>query len=154
MALIHKVFDVKISVVYPHLTKNIEDSDLEKISANTLFKYEPQKSITTMNSTPKEMIKEESISMDEIIDDLKNKSKKVKNKIDKLQKIIDNRYKNVVIEFDITDPENELLVEAEEAIFGTQTGVITYQRYQALLKYEEELEKQLMDLSLGEAYVA
>lgn len=144
MASITLSFDVKISIVRPYITKNITDTDLGRITQTTNLKYEtlqtlsPQSSGTVSNTISNEEVLSSLAKsleeLDEIYDDFAQLEKKAGEALEK-----------IVFSYDVLSTENELLANAERAIFGSASGVITYSKYQKLLELEQIFNREIQE---------
>ena len=130
-----KNFDVKISVVHPYLTRNISEKDSERISRNTLFKYEPQKAIETPQLA--------SQSVADVAAKLIQRFKDIYDGFDTLREKAANRLSDIVYEYDVTVLENEAIAVAEESIFGAATGTITFKKYKQAIELSELIEEEI-----------
>jgi len=137
-----KNFDVKISVVHPYLTRNISEKDSERISRNTLFKYEPQKAIETPQLASQSVADEEESSAD-VAAKLIQRFKDIYDGFDTLREKAANRLSDIVYEYDVTVLENEAIAVAEESIFGAATGTITFKKYKQAIELSELIEEEI-----------
>jgi hypothetical protein len=60
--------------------------------------------------------------------------------LDKIQKAIRKRAKNIVFEYDPNLTKNEGYANAEESLFGYASGTITYDMYEQILELEKKLD--------------
>ena len=135
-------FDVKISIVHPHLTRTMPGTDSAKISTNTLFKYTAQKALNTSTS---EMVEEPAavISAADLTQQIMEKAKEVRKQYSDIERVVDERLKGLVQTYSLADPDDANIAESEEYIFGTSTGAITYQQYDRCLDLVQDVAQEI-----------
>lgn len=139
---ITKSFDVKISVIFPYLTKNISEKDSERISRNTLFKYEPQKTISTPqfaaeSSTP---VQDEE---DSPATKLVKRFKKIYDDFDAVKRQAEKNLEGIVYLYDVTSLNDEDISTADESVFGVASGEITFEKYKKAIELKEMIEEEM-----------
>lgn len=143
MATINKSFDVKVNIVRPYITKNISDVDSLKISQTTSLKYETLKTLAPEGTAATSETTEEESS-----GDLLDLSKRLDNLCDSFEDMMaraEKVLKQIVFTYDVTLPENETIANAERDIFGSASGIITFEKYKKILDFEEILNRELLE---------
>lgn len=143
MASITKSFDVKIKIIRPFITKNLSEDDLSKIKQNTALKYESLKT-----TSPEGSLQNEELSSEEVVDYLAQSAKELDELyqgFDDLARKAEEDLKSIVYTYDITDPANELIADAEIALFGSATGIITLAKYKKVMAYEEIVNREIQE---------
>lgn len=148
MALINKSFDVKINVIYPHISKTIPDKDSDRIQTTTLFKYESQKSLEQPDAALYQPEEDETVSNETRVKKVDEELEQMESDFKRLEDKTESAFANYVYEYDITDPANEALASAEEAIFGVATGIITQAKYKKVLELLDSLDDMLIDATI------
>jgi hypothetical protein len=142
-----KNFDVKINVIFPHITKSMPVKDSKRIQETTFFKYEPQKSIAqTEGSLSFEKIEEQ--TNEQKMDELNQELEGLKNDFKRLEDQSNKAFKNYAFSYDVNDVKNEALRTAEEAIFGTATGIITQDKYKKVLNLMSAIDELIMEKTI------
>jgi len=148
MALISFNADMKIKVVYPQLTKQMSGSDKNYLGQTGTFKYEPRPQVETaqannteVNFSPSTSEKDRFNKLGENLDDLIAQAEKVEAAYRK-------RAEGVVVEYDVTDANNESIVDAENTLFGGASGKITYAMYERILDFEDKINKWISHQSI------
>lgn len=147
MAQFTKSYDVKINVIFPHITKTMPDKDSQRIQQTTFFKYEPQKVLPQSTVAFQEIIPVEQSNEDKAeeifqqLEDLQGEFKRAEN-------FAGQGLQGLVYTYDINDPVNESLVIAETAIFGVATGIITYDKYKKLLNLISVVDEMILDATI------
>jgi hypothetical protein len=144
MASVTLSYDVKIVVVRPFITKNLSDTDLSRINKTTTLKYE-----TLTTNAPQaigsgfSVIDDEEVlsALDQSIAELDE----IHDEFDDLAKRAEEALKNIVYTYDITLPENELTAQAERDLFGSATGVITFEKYKKLMELEDIINVEIQE---------
>lgn len=139
---------MKIRVVYPQLTKKMSGSDKSYLGQTGTFKYEPRPQVETaqvgnteVNFSPSTPEKERFSKLGENLDDLIAQAEKIEAAFRK-------RAKNIVVEYDPTDAQNESLTDAESTLFGAASGRITYAMYERILEFEDKINKWISHQSI------
>jgi hypothetical protein len=143
MASISFTYDVKISVVRPYVTKNLSTDDLSRISQTTILKYEKQQTIAASYT---EQV--QSLNDNDIVTQLETSLKEldaIHDEFDDLAKQAEEALKGILFSYDVTLPENESIANAERALFGSATGVITFAKYKQLNELEEIVNRELQE---------
>ncbi|MDD3412452.1 MAG: hypothetical protein PHY47_00465 [Lachnospiraceae bacterium] len=143
-----KIFDVKINVVYPHITKTIPAKDSERIQQTTFFKYEPQKSVAQPELLSAVATNEPESNNDRLAR-TNEELEEIKNDFIRMEEKANNAFKNYSYTYDIEDPRNEGIRNAEEAIFGVATGTITQAKYKKVLDLISAVDSKLVDLTVS-----
>jgi hypothetical protein len=136
-------YDVKISIVRPYVTKNLSNNDLARISQTTNLKFEKAQTINAEYTEHLVVLTD-----DEIIDQLEVSLKELDalhDDFDDLAKQAEDALKGILFTYDVTLPENELIANAERALFGSATGVITFAKYKQLSELEEILNREVQE---------
>lgn len=144
MATIIQSFDVKISIIRPYITKNLSDQDSSRIVQTTNLKYESLKTLTPQGVKSEEAVPSDS----EVFDYLKQsiaELDQINNDFGDLEKMADEALAKIVFTYNVEDPENETIAEAERTIFGYASGSVTYSKYQTLLDYEQILNREIQE---------
>lgn len=144
MAAVTLSYDVKIVVVRPFITKNLSDTDLSRINQTTTLKYE-----TLITTNPQALssgvisINDEEIlsALDQSIAELDE----IYQEFDDLGKKAEEALKSIVYTYDVTLPENELTAQAERDIFGSATGIITFEKYKKLIELEDIINREIQE---------
>lgn len=139
---IKKNFDVKISVVFPYLTKNISEKDSERISRNTLFKYEAQRAIPTPQLAAEPVTTQEE-EEDSPATKLAKRFKKIYDDFDALKRQAEKNLEGVVYLYDVTSLNYEDIATADESIFGWASGEITFTKYKQAMEMKEMIEEEM-----------
>jgi hypothetical protein len=144
MASISLSFDVRINIIRPFITKNISENDLGRITQNSALKYESLKTNVTQGSldsgedtdelSPMDKLDESIKQMDSIYDDFNNLAEMAERDLNK-----------IVFTYDPSLEENELIANAERELFGSASGVITFQKYKKVLAYEQILNREMSE---------
>ena len=143
MATISKSFDVKISIVRPYVTKNLSQDDLFKINETTALKYESLKS-----TAPQGLAETSELSDEEVSNYLADSVKElddIYDNFDDLTKQAEKELNSIVYTYDVTLPENELIANAERALFGSASGVITFAKYKKVLAFEQIINREISE---------
>lgn len=136
-------FDVRINIKRPFITKNISADDLSKITETSSLKYESLKTVGPQGYSdtvePSSQQGLDSLSavmeeMDAIYDEFEDIASKAAEEMNK-----------IVFTYDISLQENEMIANAERALFGSASGVITFAKYQKILSYEQVLNRQISE---------
>ena len=136
-------FDVRINIKRPFFTKNISADDLSKITETSSLKYESLKTVGPQGysdtAEPSSQQGLDSLSavmeeMDAIYDEFEDIASKAAEEMNK-----------IVFTYDISLQENEMIANAERALFGSASGVITFAKYQKILSYEQVLNRQISE---------
>jgi len=150
MALIQKSFDVKINVVYPHISKTIPEKDSERIQTTNFFKYESQKTVQQPDLSLYQPDSEEEAKTNENrLEALDGELEQMEGEFKRLENRADKAFANYVYEYDLTDPASEDVANAEEALFGVATGVITQAQYKKVLELLDVLDEVLVDATIA-----
>lgn len=137
-------YDAKITIVRPYITKNITDTDLSRITQTTNLKYETLQTLSpqSLGVVPSDIPEEEVLSyLDESIKELDQ----ISDDFGQLAQKAEEMVKNIVFTYDISLPENEMMANAERAIFGSATGIVTYEKYKRLVELEEILNREIQE---------
>lgn len=146
MANIQKSFDVKVNVVYPHISKTIPVKDSDRIQTTNFFKYEPQKAVQQPDlslyqppddgevQTNESRMKKLDAQLEQMQDDFK-----------RLEDKTEKAFKDYVYEYDLLDPASEDIANAEEAVFGIATGIITQAKYKKVLELLDTVDEMIVD---------
>lgn len=144
MALVKQSFDVKINIIRPYITKNLSADDITRISETTNLKYESLKTIT-----PQAFFDEDAgLSDTEVISEIDKRVKELNELIqefDDLEEKATRAMNKIVFTYDVSDPANEFIANAERAIFGSASGVITFSKYKKLMEFEEIINRELQE---------
>jgi hypothetical protein len=143
MANISASFDVKISIVRPFITKDLSFDDITKIKESTTLKYE-----TIQTKTPEGSLEVEEDTEDEIqnnFDKELNKLEELYQGFDAASKRAEEAMKKIAFTYDTSDPALESLADAEATVFGSATGIITFEKYKKLLAYEDVINRELQE---------
>ena len=147
MAQISFNADVKIRVVLPLVTKQLGSNQRDRVGASGAFPYEPRPQIDTAKSFSE--AEEITISNEERVSALNKRFDTMLLDLDKIQKAIRKRAKNIVFEYDPTLTKNESYADAEETIFGVASGTITYDMYEQILELEKKLDAWIRHASVA-----
>lgn len=142
MASVALSFDVKISIIRPYITKNLGNTDLTRINETTNLKYESLKTLApqSMGGSAQEP------SDEEVLDYLDSSLKEldsIHDEFDDLSKKAEDVLKEIVFTYDVTLSENELLANAERALFGFASGIITFAKYKKINELEEIVNNEI-----------
>lgn len=143
MATIKKFFDIKINIVRPYITRNISDSDSLKINQTTSLKYETLKTLAPEGVAVTSELSDEEVSGDLL--DLSKRLDKLCESFEDMMARAEKTLKQIVFTYDVTLPENETIANAERNIFGSASGVITFEKYKKVLDFEEILNRELLE---------
>lgn len=149
MATIQHYFDVKINVVFPHISKTIPEKDSERIQTTNFFKYEAQKSVQQPDLA---LFAPQEEEVDETNEDrvkrIDNELEVMEDDFKRLEDRADKAFKDYVFVYDVTDPAFEQLKEAEEAIFGVATGRITQDKFTKVLDLIDVVDEMVIDATI------
>lgn len=149
MAAISKTFDVKVNVVYPHISKTIPEKDSTRIQTTNFFKYESQKSVQQPDLSayqPEDSV--ESETNETKVKKIDEELEQMEDEFKRLEDRADLSFQSYVYEYDPTDPANELIASAEESIFGVASGAITQDKYKKVLQLLDAVEDMLIDATI------
>jgi hypothetical protein len=141
MARVSIFADVRISVVFPFLTKSLKEEQRERVLATGIFPYVPKPQVESVQAASVRQVVDESIDTDRRISRLKVDFDDMLNRLRKIKDAARRRAKNIVFEYDPVLTENEAYTDAEETLFGVASGTITYSMYESLLEFEKKLDK-------------
>lgn len=147
MASIEKMFDVRINIIRPFITKNIGDDDLSRITQNNNLKYESLKS-----SAPQGSIQEDTVGDYEALDGLTeaiNEMDSIYDQFDDMSAMAERDLNKIVYTYDISLEENEMIANAERLLFGSASGVITFAKYKSVLAYEQILNREISETMIN-----
>lgn len=148
MAYIEKTVDVLIKVVHPFLTKSLSSKDSSRLKATGTFNYVGQEQVDIGQSS----LSSDNFSQDKTAQDkaeeIQDGLKKAINDINRIQEAIAKKANHIVFRYDPELAENEAIAQAEEDIFGFASGVITYEKYVAILEFEEKINKFISHMSI------
>lgn len=139
---ITKSFDVKISIVYPYLTKNISAKDSERISRSTLFKYETQKNISSPQLSSEATVTAEVTNKTET-ETLVKRMKKVYDNFDQMRILAEKELNKVLYSYDTNAIEDEAITDAAEELFGFADGSVTFTNYKSALELEKIIQEEI-----------
>ncbi len=130
---------MKISSIYPHISHTIPKKDSTRIQSTNFTKYEPQKTVTTAQidiptSSPVDITDKEWRA------NITKEYEELEEGFGRLEDRAREKLKNIVLEYDVEAPENDALLDAEMAVFGTSTGRVTYDMYLQSLDLKEALD--------------
>lgn len=149
MAVIQRYFDVKINVVFPHISKTIPTKDSERIQTTNFFKYEAQKSVQqpdlNLFSTQEEPVEE---SNEDRVKRIDSELEVMEDDFKRLEDRANQAFANYVFVYDVTDPAFEQIKEAEEAIFGVATGRITQDKFTKVLDLIDVIDEIVIDATI------
>lgn len=143
MALITTNYDVKINIIRPFITKNISEVDLSKITQTNTLKYEALKT-TAPQSSLEDVIRNEISPLDSLKESIEHMDS-IYNQFDDLAALAEKDLNKIVYTYDVSLLENELMANAERALFGSASGVITFAKYKKVLAYEQLLNRQISE---------
>lgn len=149
MASIQKSFDVKINVVYPHISKTIPEKDSERIQTTNFFKYEAQKAVQQPELSlyqPSSINEPETNEtrmkkLDTELEEMESDFKRLEDKTEK-------SFRDYVYKYDLKDPGTEAIANAEEAVFGVATGLITQDKYKKVLELLDTIDEMLVEATI------
>lgn len=147
MAIGTKSFDVKINVIFPHITKSMPTKDSQRIQQTTFFKYEPQKSVAQTEGSLSFTTEEEETN-EQKMDNLNIELETIKGDFKRLENQADKAFKNYAFAYDINNTQNEALRNAEEAIFGSATGIITQDKYKKVLNLMSAIDELITEQTI------
>lgn len=147
MAAISFNADIKIRVVLPLVTKQLNSSQRERVGASGAFPYQPRPQIDTARSFAES--EERTIDNTERSEALKKRFDNMMIDLDKIQKAIRKRARNIVFEYDPNLTKNESYADAEETLFGYASGTITYDMYEQILELEKKLDAWIRHASVA-----
>lgn len=149
MATIQKYFDVKINVIFPHISKTIPDKDSERIQTTNFFKYEAQKAVQQPDLSIFSPVEEdETQSNEDRVKGIDAELEVMEDDFKRLEDRADVAFKDYVFVYDVTDPAFEQLKEAEEAIFGVATGRITQDKFTKVLDLIDVIDEVVIDATI------
>lgn len=143
MATVSKIYDVKINIIRPYVTKNISVTDTVKINETTALKYETLKTVT-----PEGSLQEPGYTDEEVVNYLSNSIKEldeIYDAFDDLSKRAEKELSDVVYTYDISLPENEMIANAERSLFGSASGIITFAKYKKVLAFDQILNREISE---------
>lgn len=143
MASITQSFDIKISIVRPFITKDLSRDDFNKITQTTILKYE-----TPKTTSPQGVLEGPPPSDEEAGNALADSIKeldKVYDEFDDLSARAEKDLNKIVYTYDVSLPENEMIANAERALFGSASGVITLSKYKKVLAFEQIINREMAE---------
>ena len=142
------VFKVKIRVVFPYRTRTLPEKDNERINAVGGFNYQPP---PTVESASAELLNGSSFeprTQKEKVQELKDGLRSLADRFEKLLNLARKRSKHISLEYDPELTANESLASAEMDIFGSSSGVITYDMFEKTILFKEKINKYISHLSI------
>lgn len=143
MDYVSKSIDVKIKIVYPQISRTIPNKDSAKIRETNFAKYEPQKTIAAVQSTAAVFTPKQ--EEDEWTKSITNEMKELEYDLARLERMADKKLKDKKYTYDVKDPKNDPLLEAEKAIFGSASGVITYDMFKEVLCLKDAIDQMVAE---------
>jgi hypothetical protein len=144
-----KSFDVKVNVVYPHISKTIPEKDSKRIQTTNFFKYEPQKAVTQPDLSLYQPPEEKEAETNETrMKKLDGKLEEMESEFKRLEDKTEKSFQNYVYTYEIDDASTEAIANAEEAIFGVATGIITQAKYKKVLELLDTIDQMLVDATI------
>ncbi len=143
MASITQSFDVKISIIRPFITKDLSRDDFDKITQTTTLKYETPKTKTPQGALSGPPLSDEEVGsyladsikeLDQIYDEFDDLAAKAEKDLNK-----------IVYTYDVALAENEMIANAERALFGSASGVITLSKYKKVLAFEQIINREIQE---------
>ena len=136
-------FDVKIQVVYPYLTKSLNNKDRETVKAIGTFKFEsrPQVETATSGAVQNNFVKAKSAA--DRAQTLKDKFGVLLSDLEKVEEVIKKRAGHITLKYNPELTENEALTNAEETVFGYPSGEITYARFKETIDFLSKVDKYI-----------
>lgn len=146
MASVSLSFDVKISIIRPYITKSLGNNDISRINETTNLKYESLKTLTPQSLNTTESISEEEVLsfLDESVQALDS----LHQDFDDLASKAEQALKDIVFTYDVKDPQNETLANAERSLFGFASGIITFAKYKQLDELEKVINEEIQNRML------
>jgi len=142
MAIVTKSFDVKIDIKRPYITKNLSNDDFSKIIQTTTLKYESLKTTAPQAATQVDEAEEE--TGNPLAEAIKE-TDQIYEEFEDLASQAEKELNSIVLTYDPSLPENELIAEAERNLFGSASGVITFSKYKKVLAYEQIVNRQISE---------
>jgi hypothetical protein len=149
MAQISFNADVKIKVVFPYVTKSLKTGDKSRVEATGAFTYTPKPQIDTARRNITESNFQEATSNKDRAERLKAGLSDLLSEIAKIKAVMAKRAKNIFFQYDPMLTSNEAYADAEETLFGFASGTITFDMYQAVLDFEEKIDKWIAHKSIA-----
>lgn len=144
MASIALSFDVKISIIRPYITKNLNGNDLNRINQTTNLKYESLKTLTPQAlGTQLDVVDDEAVLS--YLDSSLKELDQIHQEFDDLSQKAEEALKAIVFTYDIALPENEPLANAERSLFGFASGIITFAKYKKLEELEQIINREIQE---------
>ena len=148
MAAITESFDVKIRVIFPFLTKSLPEDDNDRINATGNFNFEPPPQVDTAQGSVITNSPQAETSKTERIQNLKDGLSGLMDDFDRIQDSMRKKAKHITLRYDPEITQNESLANAEEALFGSASGAITYEMFEEVLAYNEQINKYISHMSI------
>lgn len=139
MQKIQKNFDTKITVIFPTISRTIPLKDSNKIRETNFVKYEPQKAVTQVAVSSAVIEESPSNWMTDAIKDMSE----LESDFARIEDVADKQLRDKIFKYDIKDPRNDALLEAEMEIFGQVTGVITYDMFKEVLLLKDVVQEMI-----------
>jgi len=148
MAAENRSFDVRINIIFPLLTKSLNDKDVDRIKATGAFNFESRPQVDTAIGELASLSFEKTTGTKERVENLKKEFNNMLGDFARLEKAMEKKASHIVLKYDPEVAENETLTDAEETLFGVATGEITYQMYKKVLDYEHKVNKYISHQSV------
>ena len=142
------IYDVCIKVTSPAMTHSLMATDTYTLYDQGIFTYTAPIDVE-YEKTGNIIIKESvSATSKERIAIVSTQITDMLQEIGKILGVFANRAGNITLTYDTQSLANEALASAEETIFGTKTGKITYSMYEKVLYLEGKIDKWLSHSSM------
>jgi hypothetical protein len=148
VAAVSENFDFKIKVVFPLLTKSLTDDDSSRITATGNFNFEPPPQVDTAQG---QSVGESPVTQkepNERVETLKSEFKDILGDLDLIEDAMKKRSGHITFKYDPELAENEVMANAEEALFGIATGSITFDQFLEVIKYQRKINKYISHTSI------
>jgi len=149
MARLVDSYDYEIKVISLDSTESLNIEDARQIYDSGLFRYTPPKIILSEQKGSTEIKEEEELSVKQRARNVSNEIGNMLEDVNVLLGIFNKRSKGITFQFDPEDLKNESLANAEDTLFGTMTGKITYAMYQKVLVLEDKIDKWLSHTAIS-----
>lgn len=145
--MISKRFDVKINTIRLKRNKDLSEKDSNRIERKKDFIFTPQKTITEIPQFSRKdsiELQSNSDSLTDIISELNE----IQSNFQRLEEMNDRGISNFLYQYNTLDPQKELIKNAEEEIFGTASGAISYSKYKELLALSNIIDELLIERTI------
>jgi len=148
MTDISKTFDVQINVVFPFLTKILKEKDSDRIKASGSFNYESVPQVETAQGRKVSLNFQKADSNAVRMEKMKSDLQGMIDDFNRIEKVLEQRSQHIEFKYDPEASQNESLTDAEETLFGTASGNISFEMYKKVLEYEERIDRYISHQSI------